>query len=114
MFKFVCELPNKNGYGIPNSGCGLVEYVLVDGYLFGDRLLENVMFKISTDGKIESVDSWTDNVYLSKLNKSEIMKLAYEWLKLCDIGVCPKCKMNDIPIVDECDFDKICRDPLGY
>ena len=46
MKKFICEGVDEKGNPIKGTGCGELEYVLMDGYTFGDRLLEDVMFQV--------------------------------------------------------------------
>lgn len=45
MKAFMCNDVDDKGYAIPNSGCGIVDYVIFDGYSFGNHLLEDVEFK---------------------------------------------------------------------
>jgi hypothetical protein len=75
--------------------CGkAVDTVLVDGYQFGDRLLEEVIFVIKNVGGIPTCEGVTDECkdYFSELNEKA-------WLDACrsfcdadiDIGSCPIC-----------------------
>jgi hypothetical protein len=50
----------------------------INGYDFGDRLLEGVMFraKLSEDGKELTVIGTSDNKYMSDLNSEKWMKVA--------------------------------------
>lgn len=77
--QFVCRNVDSNGYEIPDSGCGIIPHVIFDGYSFGDRQLEGVMFKaFLKKGKIavDSVDVWDECPYLITLNKRHWMPLA--------------------------------------
>jgi hypothetical protein len=95
MKKFVCNEADEKGNNIPNTGCGEIDYVLFDGYHFGDRTLEDVMFKAYFEGdelKVDSVDTWEKDPYLKGLNKEHWIKLALEYAQDLDIAQCPKCK----------------------
>lgn len=69
--------------------CGDLDYVLFDGYPFGDRMLEDVMFRRYNDGHVE-INS--DDAYWQKLNSKMWLETAKEWSDDLDIGTCPKCK----------------------
>lgn len=43
--KFYCRDCDNQGNEIPDSGCGEIPHVLFDGYSFGERMLEGVMFR---------------------------------------------------------------------
>ena len=82
--------------------CGKIDEALLNGYLFGDRTLEGVMFKVrkNDDGtcKVEPANgSWDKDSYLRELNKEYWMKLAKEFAEQNDIFECPKCKNEVIP-----------------
>ncbi len=96
--QFVCCDVDSNGEDIPNSGCGPITHVLFDGYGFGDRQFEGVMFKaLIRNGKLvaESVDDWDTDPYLSDFNQKKILKRALDYAKENDIATCPKCG-NDV------------------
>lgn len=84
--------------------CGDLDYVLMDGYPFGDRLLEGVMFEVRVDAKGKfSVKIDKDSAaYFSDLNQAKWLKAAKEYAKKNDIWTCPKCSddVYDIEGVD--------------
>lgn len=95
---FVCEDVNEQGEAIPGTGCGEIDHVLFDGYSIGERILEQVMFKVFLkDGEIavDSKDEWDKDPYLSGLNKNYWMERALNFAKKNDIATCPKCG-NDV------------------
>jgi len=81
--------------------CGKIDEALFDGYFFGDRILEGVMFKArkNDDGtcEVESVDEWDKDPYLVGLNKELWMKRAKEFAEANDIFTCPTCKQDVVP-----------------
>ena len=83
------------------ENCGVVKSVLIDGYGFGDRLLEGVMFRVtrSKGGKwsVTVEPEWED--YMSKnLNTKIWLDKCLEYIEDPDvggsIGECPKCGDN--------------------
>jgi len=61
-----------------------------NGYHFGDRLLEGVMFKaeILPDGRLEVscvIEDWSKHPYLRSLNEEELMERALNWAKGNDL-----------------------------
>lgn len=75
------------------DNCGDIDHVLVDGYRFGERLMEGVMFKVEDkDGKPHAIGVTDDcKDYFEDFNKDK-------WLRDCeascendDVGTCPKC-----------------------
>ena len=103
--KFFCRDTDANGYDIPNSGCGEIPHIIFDGYGFGDRQFEGVMFKaMIVEGLIapgfdslvvDSVDDWNTDPYLGDFNKSQIIKRATNYIRDHDVATCPKCG-NDV------------------
>ncbi len=96
--RFVCNEYDDKGNLIPNSGCGEIDHITFDGYDFGDRQLEQVMFKASIeDGKVvvNTVDDWSKNSYLKGLNKKHWLKEAKEHQADLDVATCPNCG-NDV------------------
>ena len=81
--KFICDK------------CGEIDYVLFDGYSFGERILENVYFKAYYENeelKVDLCGDWNDP-YCRQLNKEYWMGLALDWAKNeLDIAECPKCR----------------------
>lgn len=93
MKGFACVHVDEAGDEVPNTGCGEIDCVIFDGYLFGDRLLEGTMFKAFVqDGEIVvEPASDDDDDYLSLLNKQLWLDNALEFAKINDIATCPKC-----------------------
>lgn len=110
----------KIAFHCEDCGKGVSE-VLVDGYMFGDTLLEGVMFRVAKVGSkwkclgVKDPDNYTDGLNLKK------------WMKECekaceddDFATCPECG-GDIEINDLSDrpvrvlegsftFDKLEKD----
>jgi hypothetical protein len=81
--------------------CGKIDEALFDGYGFGERILEGVMFKAKKRDNgtcvVDSVDKWEKDPYLSGLNKKHWMKLAKDYAEDNDIFECPTCKNDVVP-----------------
>lgn len=74
------------------DNCGELDYVLMDGYSFGDRLLEGVMFEVRKDNKNFQVQiSQESEDYFNGLNKKKWLKEATSYASKNDIFTCPKC-----------------------
>jgi len=72
--------------------CGPVESALVDGYYFGDRLLEDVFFKITVESsKLKSELSDEYDNYMKGLNKVKWLKEAVRHAQNDDNMLCPLC-----------------------
>ena len=73
--------------------CGKIETVLVDGYWFGDRILEGVMFEVmDKDGKPEAIGVTKECVdYFNDLNTKKWLKACEHFCEGLDIAQCPKC-----------------------
>lgn len=78
--------------------CGVIEYVLFDGYNFGDTLLEGVMFEARFAGKdatgafdYEVKVAAGHEAHWSKLNAPYWLGQAKEYVPDLDIAECPKC-----------------------
>jgi hypothetical protein len=110
MYKpFVCDC--YKGEGKKKGDCGPIDFVIIDGYDIGDRVLEGVMFKVwceNEEVKIAPVDkvkgeykeiSWEEDNYLCTLNKECWMKSAIRYAKRLDIAYCPKCGI-DVLVID--------------
>jgi hypothetical protein len=96
--KFICDDYDNKGNPIPNSGCGEITHIIFDGYGFGDKQLEQVMFKASViDGEVvvDAVDDWDNDNYLKGLNKNHWLGAAKAYQANLDIATCPNCG-NDI------------------
>ena len=75
------------------DNCGAIDYVLVDGYAVGDRLLEGVLFKVEDkEGKPHTLGVVEeDEEYFDQFNKA---KFIAEMDTLCeneDEAECPNC-----------------------
>lgn len=95
--RFSCEDTDWLGNGVPGTGCGEISHVLFDGYSFGDRLLEGVMFKAFIKENaiaVDSVDEWETDPYLIGLNKEHWMEEALDFAKKNDIAECPNCGLE--------------------
>lgn len=82
MKKFFCERCNKE-----------LEYAIVDGYHFGDRLLESVGFIIKINGDkfiCEGVQEEHQR-YFDDLNKKKWIKAAVKYAEYTDMFECPHC-----------------------
>jgi len=79
--------------------CGQQGYALIDGYAFGDRLLEDVEFEIrkDKDGNLTaSVEPSAAN-YFSQLNEKKWLKEAVKRATDCpDELTCPQCGQQGI------------------
>ncbi len=72
--------------------CGEIDHILVDGYEFGDTLLEGVMFEIRhNNGKFNAVVQEESKQYFDGLNKKKWLKEAERFSDNNDIAACPKC-----------------------
>jgi hypothetical protein len=74
------------------EGCGALEYVLIDGYDIGDRLLEGVMFEIrQVNGKYTATTRADSKDYMADLNEKKWLKAMREYAAETDTATCPKC-----------------------
>jgi hypothetical protein len=83
--------------------CGKIDYILIDGYGFGERILEGVKFRVfKKNGKfsVESVENWKKDGYLKQLNEKHWMKEAKAFIQDLDIAECSKCG-EDVGVQDE-------------
>ena len=74
--------------------CGDLDYVLLDGYAFGDRLLEGVKFRVSpgvTKNGLKVVIDPGSAAYFADLNQEKWLREARQYAKGMDFGECPKC-----------------------
>jgi len=92
MKKFICEAVDGLGYSVKGTGCGEIDYYLMDGYDFGDRVLEGVMFRVSYNENDEIVvatdEDWSDSPYLVGLNEKYWLEQALANAQGNDIGEC--------------------------
>ena len=87
----------KIGVGIKMfecANCGKLEYVWLDGYAFGDKILEDVMFRVYDKDNV-IIDEIYDDDYWEGLNKAKWLKDAQESARQClEDGeglTCPNC-----------------------
>jgi hypothetical protein len=71
--------------------CGNTRTFQVDGYDFGDRLLEGVMFSVAIrEGKLKCIGYPKDG-YTGTLNMDHWMRVCNDYLKDADFVYCKKC-----------------------
>lgn len=80
------------------NNCGKVPHVLVHGYDFGDRLLEDVWFMVEdVDGKPSVIGVTPDcEDYFSELNKDMWIDACQTYCEHLDVAMCPKCPRDII------------------
>lgn len=95
-------LKNKSKMKFRTEDKDEVEYAYINGYDFGDRLLEGVLFKIVIENnKFKTVDVAPDaKEYFSQLNQKKWLREATEFAKQLDIFIAPDGE-SDAWIVDE-------------
>lgn len=73
--------------------CGILEHVTVDGYIFGDRLLEGVDFIVKdNNGKPNAIGVTPEcQSYFDDLNKKKWLKICEDFCEDLDLATCPKC-----------------------
>ena len=100
MAKYILEEVIKMNKTLTCEKCGQVEFGLVDGYCFGDRLLEDVMLAARLDlkGKFKVKISPDSKDYFEELNTKKWLKTALDYVKEDDLLICPKCQDHRIPI----------------
>lgn len=82
--------------------CGEVEFALIDGYDFGDRLLEGVKFEVRLNPTLHVQVAEKAKPYFSQLNEKMWLDRAIkhaQWALAEDILTCPKC--GEGSVVDE-------------
>lgn len=74
------------------DACGALEFVLLDGYAVGDRLLEGVMFEIrkTPEGYIATTQQKSKS-YMKNLNERRWLRVMAEHAAETDVATCPKC-----------------------
>lgn len=79
--------------------CGKIDHVLVDGYTFGDRILEGVMFEVrDKNGKPDAIGVTKECLdYFNDLNTKKWLKACQGYCEDLDIAQCPKCGY-DVPV----------------
>jgi len=75
------------------DSCGAIDHVLVDGYAFGDRLLEGVMFEVIDKNGKPKVNRVAPECqdYFSDLNQEKWAMICEDYCEQLDIAQCPKC-----------------------
>ena len=86
-----CECCNKQ-----------LEFVYVDGYSFGDRLMEGVMFSVKAiEGKPNCFGCRKEyELYMKQFNWDHWKKQCEDYCDDLDIATCPICG-NDVVVEDE-------------
>lgn len=87
----------------------------LNGYYFGDRLLEGVYFKVAiTDGLLAVEFAQPDCNYIKDLNKKKILKQARTFAEEYDIfSEKPDGSGEDLELVAEDDQDKTTVKPIA-
>lgn len=93
---------NKSKWKFRTEDKDGVEYAYVNGYDFGDRLLEGVLFKIIIENnEFKAVDVEPGaKEYFSQLNQKKWLKEATDFAKQLDVFIAPDGK-SDAWVVDE-------------
>ncbi len=81
------------------DNCGAdLDYVLVDGYAFGDRMMEGVMFRVRL-----FEDRWIcdgvrdeDKAYMSKFDWKYWKSRCEEYCQANDLAQCPLCGEEEV------------------
>lgn len=73
--------------------CGKIDYVEVDGYWFGNRMLEGVIFEVKDkNGKPEVIGVTKECIdYFSELNTKKWIRTCEEFCENTDVAECPIC-----------------------
>jgi hypothetical protein len=74
--------------------CGEVDTILIDGYNFGDRLLEGVMFRVKyVRDKLTATIEPESVEYMKRLNKKKWIKECLDFIESADefSGQCSVC-----------------------
>jgi len=73
--------------------CGVIDHIIVDGYCFGDRLLEGVEFMVKDEnGKPNALGVKPEcQDYFSDLNKKKWLRACEDFCEHLDIAQCPVC-----------------------
>jgi len=73
--------------------CGAIDHVLVDGYFFGDRLLEGVNFMVKDQDGIPTALGVVPEAqsYFDDLNQDKWLRTCEKFCEQLDIAQCPKC-----------------------
>ena len=77
------------------EGCGVIDYVLINGYGFGDRLLEDVYFEVRIkDEKFVVALAPGQDEYCHQLNMVYWLEKAQAYAEQHDFGECPHCRSD--------------------
>lgn len=75
--------------------CGKIRYILVDGYPFGDRQLDGVIFRVNNNnGKPRVAGVVRGKEYFETLNKRLWYKACEDHCRDLDVANCPKCGLE--------------------
>ena len=84
------------------DNCGVIPYVLINGYLVAERLLEDVIFEVSIDPRKKYYQAKVrddQKEYFSNFNEEKWLKVIEDYAEDLDIAQCPKCK-DDVAMTD--------------
>jgi hypothetical protein len=79
--------------------CGLIEIAIIDGYSFGDRLLDGVIFEVckSDEGEFTVEVAARCAPYFNTLNTEMWLEEAREYAAETDNLCCPTCGREVLP-----------------
>jgi len=79
------------------ENCGKnVESALLDGYHFGDRLLEGVMFEVRLVDEKFTASLVEETSYTEGLNMVKWLKTAAKYAETHDVFECPQCHEQEV------------------
>lgn len=92
-----------------------LDFVYVDGYSFGDRLMEGILFKVKVvDNKPECIGvSEDDEPYMTQFNWEHWKKRCEEFCEDLDIATCPNCNYDVLVEDDETAASRPPPKPIG-
>lgn len=75
------------------GNCGEVEYVIIDGYGYGDRLLEGVTFEVrrDDDGKFHAQVEEFSRDYFAQFNQAMYLEKIEQGMETEEFAICPQC-----------------------
>ena len=75
------------------DNCGEIDHIIVDGYSFGDRLLEGVSFMVKDENGKPKAFGVTPACqdYFDDLNQKKWLGACEDYCEHLDIAQCPKC-----------------------
>jgi hypothetical protein len=75
------------------GNCGQIDHVIIDGYNYGDRLLEGVTFEVrrDDDGKFHSQVEEFSREYFSQFNQERYLNMINEGMEHEEFAICPTC-----------------------